>query len=166
MKIKLERLIPVGIEYKRELAWLKGGLIAAFVYSLGFFFRFMDEYRSLFIPTDLNRRVLDVNAVMLDYVEILDGSLLLFFVLAVVMIALMVYHYSYHFQGSKSIYLMRRLPDRWELWRRCLALPIMGILISLLAAAILLLTYYGIYMLATPKACLSPSQWHKIWNIF
>jgi hypothetical protein len=166
MKIKMERLVPAGIDYKRELNWLRGGLIAAFIYSLGFFIRFMDRYGSLFRVLVGNKRVLNENAVMPDYVDVLGDAILLFLVLALVMVALMVYHYIYHFQGSKSIYLMRRLPDRWELWRRCLTLPVMGALTSLLAAAVIIIIYYGIYMLATPRACLSPGQWHKIWNVF
>ncbi len=33
-----------------------------------------------------------------------------------------VQNYQSHYRGSRSIYLMRRLPDRWELHRRCLIL--------------------------------------------
>jgi len=166
MKINMERLVPAGIDYKRELNWFRGGLIAGFVYSLGFFIRFLNEYDSLFRILVGNKRVLNENAVMPDYVEVLGDGLLLFLILALGMIAVMAYHYIYHFQGSKSIYLMRRLPDRWELWRRCLALPVMAALLFLLAAAVSMVVYYGFYMLATPKACLSPGQWHKIWNVY
>ena len=80
------------------------------------------------------------------------------------LVLLAAYHYAYHRQGSKSIYLMRRLPSKLELHRRCLTLPIAGILIALLTAFLLLLIYYAVYMNVTPAECLMPGQWQKLWR--
>ena len=68
----------------------------------------------------------------------------------------LVFHYLYHYQGSRSIYLMRRLPDRWELLRRCIALPLCGALAALLTGLLITLLWAGIYLLATPRELLSP----------
>lgn len=64
--------------------------------------------------------------------------------------------------GAKSIYLMGRLPDRWELHRRCLTLPLGWLLSAVLLPVLTLLVYYGIYYLITPAACLRPGQLAKL----
>ena len=73
-------------------------------------------------------------------------------------------HYSYHYRESKSIYLMRRLSDPWELHRRCLTLPVVGVGLALLVAFVLLMLYFAVYMGVTPEECLTPHQWQKIWR--
>lgn len=47
----------------------------------------------------------------------------------VVLAALLLIPCNYYafWRGAKSIYLMRRLPDRWELARRCLAIPLLTV---------------------------------------
>ena len=49
---------------------------------------------------------------------------------------------------------MRRLPNRGELWRRCLAVPAATALAALAAVAVLAAVYFGIYLIFTPAACL------------
>ena len=80
----------------------------------------------------------------------LDGFLLFY----MVMLGLMVYHYLYYYQDSKSIYLMRRLPDRWEMHRRNVVLPLAAIVIGFLTEMVVLLLYYGIYVICTPTQCM------------
>lgn len=164
MKKKLDHYVPLGLNYRAELKWIAYGLVASFLYSLGFLAAYSNRYASLFWRYEPVKR-LQAGAVMPDFIEILDNSLIGFVILAICMIAALVYHYAYHYQGSKSIYLMKRLPSRWELWRRLLTLPILAALFCLCTAAVLLLSYYGIYMAFTPKACLTPDQWQKIWRV-
>jgi amino acid transporter len=102
---------------------------------------------------------------MTDFYAILGGALYGFLILALCMPALILYHYAYHYQGSKNIYLMRRLPNRWELHKRCVTLPLLAALICLLSVLVLLCIYLGIYMTATPRECLTPGQWQKIWSV-
>lgn len=164
LKHKLTHHLPPGVDLERELAWFEGGIFVSLLYSLGFLLRYANEYQSLFLWNG-SEKVLDTSAVMPDFIQILGGSLSGFLVLALCMAATAAYHYSYHFQGSKSIYLMKRLPNRWELPRRCLTLPVLGIITCLGIALLLLLIYYAVYMLFTPRACLAPQQWHKIWSV-
>ena len=77
-----------------------------------------------------------------------------------------VFHYRYHSQGSKSIYLMKHLPDRMELHRRCLTLPVAGLVICGLTAFLTIVLCYGIYVYFTPKECLSPHQWEMFWRFY
>lgn len=163
-KHNLARQVPLGINLNQELGWFATGIGASLLYSLGFLARYSKEYQSLFLWDGMTKK-LDTSAVMPDFVRILGGSLSGLLVLALCMVALAVYHYSYHYQGSKSIYLMKRLPNRWELPRRCLALPLLGIITCLCVALLMLLIYYAVYMAFTPPACLAPQQWQKIWSV-
>ncbi len=166
MKLKavLERCAPLGIDLNAELRWLAVGGIANTVASA---FQFLGSYvtsrRALYL-WDGGSRILNPRGVMPDFACILGRSLNGFLVLGVFMVAIAGYHYAYHFHGSKSIYLMRRLPKRLELARRCLTLPLLGIVACILSAFILLLIYFGIYMAFTPSVCLTPNQWHKTWS--
>ena len=54
---------------------------------------------------------------------------------------------------------MRRLPQRWELWRRCLAGPLAGALGCLLAAGLTLLLCLLCYWFQTPAACRAADLW-------
>ena len=159
---KLERYAPAGIRLDAELKGIAAGLIISALYSLSALLRYAGCRNDLF---EVRRgvRTLRAGAVMPDFSEVLGNALLGFLIVAACMAALLVWHYAYHMQGSKSIYLMRRIPQRWELLRRCAALPGLGALACLAAAAALLLLYYLIYTAATPKECLTPGQWQKLW---
>ena len=71
-------------------------------------------------------------------------------------------HYLGYFQGSRSIYLMRRLPQRWELARRCLVFPLAGLSASLTAYALTALFCLIWYWVQTPAGCLPPDIWAGI----
>lgn len=164
-KFDIARYAPPGISLApMEQTFMWGG-IAALVWSFGFFIRLMEARSDLFRHMR-NQLILKDGALMPDYAELLGHALTGFAVLALVMAAFAVYNYAYHRQGSKSIYLMRRLPNGWELHRRCLAIPAVTVLICLLAAFILLCLYYLIYLLVTPDVCLVPGQWQKLWRVW
>lgn len=86
----------------------------------------------------------------------------------VVLAALLLIPCNYYafWRGAKSIYLMRRLPDRWELARRCLAIPLFTVACALLLVVILLPAFYGIYLHLTPEDALRPGQLDKLWDNF
>lgn len=165
MRADIEKYFPAGIDRRQEIKWIVIGLSASFIYSLEFFIFLSNRYYSLFTMRG-KKLVLTEGAVMPDFVEVLGSSLTGFWLVALCMVALFAYHYVYHYQGSKSIYLMKRLPNRWELWRRCVALPALSAAAALCLAGLLLLIYLGIYLLVTPKTCLAPGQWQKIWNTY
>ena len=163
MKAKLARFAPPGLNLNFDLNFFFTGLACSVLYSLSFLYRFAGARSDLYDHYGAVRRLRE-GAVMPDFRELLGSALLGFLVLGLCMIPFALYHYAYHRQGSRSIYLMRRLPDRWELHRRCLTLPACGAAVCLLLAAALLLIYFGIYLLATPDVCLTPDQWQKLWR--
>jgi len=51
-----------------------------------------------------------------------------------------------------------------ELHKRAWTLPLLGIGITLLAAFLVMLLYFWIYLLVTPQECIAPGQWQRIWR--
>ena len=123
---KWSRYVPPGFGLKRELKFFTAGATCAFVWSLAFFFRLYQARKGLYILEGAEW-ILSPEAQMPDFVEILDSSLAGFGVVAASAVPWILLHYLYHWQGSRSIYLMRRLPDSWELHRRCLTVPLAAI---------------------------------------
>mgnify|MGYP000928879343 FL=1 len=165
MRIDLSRHVPPGFDLGYELRFFAAGMTLAASWSLSFLYRFVSALWALYGYRGTERYLLP-GAVMPDFHTLLGNALTGFLILAIWWIAAFVpAHYAHHVVGSKSIYLMRRLPNRWELHRRCWTLPLSVVLLCLIVAAILLLTYYGIYMAATPEECLTPHQWQKIWSV-
>ena len=163
-KIDLARHAPPGIKLEWEKQFFVAGWIGSLLVSFGFLIRYFGKLSELYIYRSGSVRELDVTRVMPDFYEILDGCLRFYIIFAVCMLLLIVYHYAFHYMGSKSIYTMRRLPNKWELHRRCLILPIASALILLASAGITLLLWFAIYMLCTPEQCLMPDQWTKLWE--
>ena len=160
-----ERSFPPGFNYLSELKAVAFAFCASILFSLiSFFTEYSAEKRALYIQigTDM---ILDESRVMPDFINVLGGSLRILFILAALaFIITSTIHYVYYHTGSKSIYLMRRLPNRYEQHRRHLLFSLIYALIFVLAAAILLLIYYSVYINNTPEACLTPNQWQKIWQ--
>ena len=160
MKVDLSRYFPVSANIKKERKtfWILLAIAAA--YSLIFFIQLFFAREKLFdwdYKTGMN--ILRENALMPLYTEVLAESLYGLYALTIASILGIIRNYASFWQGSKSIYLMRRLPDRFELHRRCLSMPIADACITLLVAAILFFLYYAVYIAVTPEQCLIPNQW-------
>lgn len=166
MRIDLSRHVPPGFDPKPELQFYFTFLIIQIVVNLAMFLMAYFQALGNLYWAGARERTLIPGAVMSDFAAILDGAAMHFFlVLALCMPVFALIHYLYHRQGSKSIYLMRRLPNRWELHRRCLTLPLAGLALCALTALVLLLAFLAVYLNATPKQCLPPLSWQKIWSV-
>lgn len=163
MKLNLSRYAPLGMSLKTELGLFCGGMSYSIIHSLFFFVRYMDARSDLY-DWHLDKCQLIPNAVMPDFVTLLGSAFYGFGILSLCMLCFAVYHYFYHYQESKSVYLMRRLPDKKEWHRRCLTLPIGAIIICVLTAFLLLVIFFAVYMICTPQECLTPGQWQKLWQ--
>lgn len=155
MKIDFDRYIPLGIDSAGErklLGWCLGG---GTVWSvLLFLSSYVEAYRNLFVYRGVTRTTIRAGAMMPGLFEIMAGTELVLMLVCAAMPIWAAYHYFYHYSGSKAIYLMRRLPHRWELHRRCLAMPAAGLLGALSIQGILGFLYWLIYYLVTPSQCL------------
>lgn len=163
MKNKFNILYPVGYEIKKELTVVVLGLVAALLYSFTYFDKYFDCYSALFDYIGDKKILLDY-MLMEDFYIILGSSLTGFLAFLIIPIFYAVLHYTYHYNDSKSIYLMKRLPEKNELHIRCLALPLIYIAVSLFCALLLLLLYYLFYITFTPDKCLTPDQLGKLWR--
>lgn len=163
MGIDWQRYVPLGMDGRR----LRNRMLLALGTGVGWSVRFLVEFsnaKSGLYQTVNRKRVLVEGRVMPDFAALLHGSFWGLVLVAAAMAAVAAALYLYHYQGGRSIYTMRRLPDRWDLWRRCLTLPVWTALACLLAAGVLTLLYFVIYMLLTPPSCLTPGQWRKLWG--
>ena len=152
--IDLSKFAPPGTIIKEEARRLVLGLaaatcIAALIYGVSL----RNAYNLLFDRVG-GERVLRPDAMMLPFDILLGQSLSFFYIVALCSLLATVFHHLSYYTGSKSIYLMRRLPQRWELIRRDFTLPLIGALISLLTAFLLKLLFLAVYYIVTPPQCL------------
>lgn len=151
----LNDYIPPGIELKRELKYIAVGLVGAMLYSFSFFFAYISARNDLYYyDYRTEEYILNTNAVITEFETLLAGRFAGFAVFILFLFLMGIYHYVYHYQGSKSIWLMKRLPNRMELHRRCLLLPLFAAIASIAIMGMLFLIYYGVYIMCTPEMCL------------
>lgn len=162
--INRERLAPPGFPLGAELIFFGCAAAMAALFSLLYLSDLSSAVENLYDRFGTEQQILRPDAVMPDFIVLLGPHLTGFPLLACSMVLFAAIHYASFYQGSKSIYLMRRLPSRWELHRRCLILPVLGAVTALLLGFALLLLYFRLYLLRTPAPCLTPHQWAKIWR--
>lgn len=158
---KFERVIPVGIPAKKEFTALIIGISFAVFRSLLYFEYYYNNYYQLYEYYS-GKKVLINGRVMTDFYVLIDGCFEGFYVATFLLIALIVFHYVYHYKDSKSIYTMKRLPKKSELHKRCITIPLICILICQILLIILLLVYFNHYMATTPPECLVEGQWYML----
>ena len=150
----LSRYAPAGFPIHQEIRIFLITLGVSTLYSFGFLKRYLEARAELFETTVTGEKILLISAKMPRMTSLIHDAFLGFILIGILAAAGIFYHYLFHKQGSKSIYLMKRLPNRLELHKRCIALPVLGMAVSLIAALLLFLLYYGIYQIFTPSMCL------------
>ena len=149
----LDKYAPVGANLAREVLGYVMAVTFSVFYSFIYIGRYIEANRELY-EWEHGEKNLISGAMMPQFDELIDSCFTVFVIAIICMAAVIVYHYLYHYQGSKSIYLMRRLENKWELHRRCITLPIAAILITVVIGVVLYFAYYGIYLAFTPQQCL------------
>ncbi len=164
MNLWLAQRCPPGSNVMQEWfsamiygVFLAGGLVTHFIRNYQF------HYAHLFVHV-MGKPVLAPEAVMPDFALLhYPVTILLLFYALLALIQAGQYYASYYV-GSKSIYLMRRLPDSWERWRRCPTMPALYFLAFSFLVVITLLITFVFYQQFTPEACLTPMQGQKFWT--
>ena len=167
------RNTPPGMHWEWELKWLRVGTIATVIPTfVSFLVRCLIASGNLYTSTWVPREDgtfektgvgLKYGAMMPPVSEVLDGNRIGFVLVAVLMMAFAINHYRYYRRESMSVYLMKRLPDRWEYHRRNLALPAFSLGVLLVTMVLLELACFLIYLLMTPAGCLPAGQWSEFW---
>lgn len=162
--IDLARHLPCGFPAKMEQNILGGMLGSAIGLTLPLAVRIVNAKNDLYTHRG-GKKFLMEGAVMVDFIDLVEYAFLGFFLAIILSLAFGIYHYAFHYQGSKSIYLMRRLPKASELHRRCWTVPVAAALIITAVMIATFLLYFGLYFIITPDGCLAPHQWQKIWSV-
>ena len=149
----LEKYAPLGIGVKNQVTAYFAGVITATVYSMWFILRYISARNELFENVRGEQKLIE-GAVMRDFNMLTQNLFWGFVIMIIVTLFTGVFFYFYHYEGSKMIYLMKRLPDKGELWRRCVTLPIVGTVILVVWMIIVRLLYFVIYVFCTPAQCL------------
>ena len=158
-KIEWSRYTPPGRDSSQFLtcAWL--WLAGAVLWSLRFLGNFIGALDRLYeSPRGLyaypEKRVLVPGRVIVPFFEIAEDSFNLFPVFWLFLLLEVIACYGSFRTGTMSIYLMRRLPDRWDLHRRCWGKPLILSLWGLGILAATVAFYFLIYVLFTPAGYL------------
>ena len=160
----IEKHSPPGYSVRSELNTLYAGLCLSLFLSLGFFAKYFASLNALY-DIDEGKRFLRENVKCEDFADILGIYLTGFIFTAVVMLFFMLARSLYTQTASKSIYTLRRLPEKAIVLKYFILMPFLYSIICLLAGFIVLTLYYAIYMLATPNECITAAQWYKIWRL-
>lgn len=153
---KMERYAPPGFPVKKELILFAISLIPGFMFSLTFFVRYANHYADV----KAARLYPEIGSYaeslywMASFEELLGTSLgntfFLFGLTGAVIVGILIYHYASYYQGSKSVYLMRRLADKKEWHVRAFALPLLEALVTVVFVGTLWAVFYMFYYLNTP----------------
>lgn len=160
MKIWKEpgKFFPPGYPYEDERKVTLFLLGLGSVLSLRFFGSLHSAAESLYYVDRTRGRTLMPGAVAESFLELAWGYAGMFLPLYLFLGAMMLYHYFYYYRETRSIYLMRRLPERSTLLKSCVRAPLLGMEAGIVVMAILFLLYYGSYRLLIPAECM-PRLW-------
>lgn len=155
----LSRLFPLGWPWDNELigAACAQGISALTALCL-FSYRFHQAADGLYLGVGPERQLVS-GARMPPYPLVLGNAMILFGVTALCLALLAVAHYLWHRHGARSDYLMRRLPRRWELAKRCLGGSALLLACTALIAAVVFGLCFIWYLCLTPAGCLPPDVW-------
>ena len=154
------RLSPPGYDPSIELAWLAVGAIVALVVCLSVFSGNLQEGLD---GLELAEKYGYGGPEMPRFEEALAWGPWGFLLAAAAALLLIPVRAGYWYQGSRSIYLMRRLPRKNELWLRTIALPLLTAAALLVLLAVAVLGCWVVYNLAVPADKLPEGQWAVFW---
>lgn len=159
-KIKLKKFdigkyFPAGYEYETEIKLLAVWLIGSVICSSSFFYRYYLAYQKLFVYSAVMQKWVLKNGVFMEKFSILSDGIFRGFFLGFLFLGILVFwHYRYYYRESKSIYLMKRLPDRWACWKSCILVPVIMGIFFFIIMVLLDIFYFQFYMWVTPNPCI------------
>ena len=162
---KLSDLLPPNVNAEQVKGWIIALLtITTLMCGILLLCSYPEDYRELFLRWGTEYQTLRPGAIIPEFdryairtVYVIGGALLL----TLASTALL---YSSYYQGSRSIYLMRRLSNKNELRRRVWTVPLLWAGTALLLTVALFWIFYGSYMLKTPSEVLENHQLLRFWQ--
>ncbi len=154
-----KRHLPLGWAWEPLQSNLIWGHILSTLTALTFLGRYVEALDALYIMVDgpggtMVRQLVPGRTIEPFWRLMLGMPYLGLGLFGIVMLLLVWRYYRFHTQESMSIYTMRRLPDRWELHRRCLMQPLLSMAMEVLIFTALTLLFWLLWRFATPAICL------------
>ena len=164
MTRKLSKLVPMGVSAKPVFVLSVIGLVACVITSFfSFWTKFINYYSKICYYDDSGVRHFNDHPKMEPFSSF-NANFDAFEIYFACLAFLAVYFFVHHFVGSKSIYTMRRLKNPLELYVRCLAVPVVFIVLGIALIYLLNFIYIKIYLFLVPEDSLFP-WWNKdIWR--
>lgn len=150
-----KRHLPPGRDWESLrscLIWGHGLSLLTLILFLSRYFQSVDSLYSMIQKLDGTLvRQLTPGRTVAPFWELMKGGPLRGAeIYTFLMLHLVHLNYQWHTKGSMSVYLMRRLPDRWERHRRCWAVPVMSTIAELLIFAVGIFLCWLLWRFATP----------------
>lgn len=150
---RLEKYAPLGIGVEKQVTAYIIGVIVATLHSMLFIIRYLEARGELYVKR-FDGMTLIEGAIIYDFGALTATVFWTFYIVGIVSLLTPIFFYFYHYDGSKMMYLMKRLPDKRELYRRVFTLPIAGAILLAVWMVILKMLYFTIYVICTPSQCL------------
>lgn len=153
---KLSGLLPPNVNAEQVKGWIIALLtITTLMCGILLLCSYPEDYRELFLRWGTEYQTLRPGAIIPEFdryairtVYVIGGALLL----TLASTALL---YSSYYQGSRSIYLMRRLPDGRRILRRQIwSVPLRVMVLLLLLGVVMLAASWLVWRFVTPEQCL------------
>ena len=153
MSEKLKKLLPPGSNVKTAktvgILTLTLFILSSFVYL----YNFLDAYEHLFYYAGESKFV-HQGAKMPLFGELFRGRFFIIYLALCFAIAMSIANFKSFTVFSKSIYVMKRVPDKYELLRRCIGGPLLFLVCVLLIFLLFTVFYYLLYMHVPPRECI------------
>lgn len=155
--------VPPGMKLGGEIGFFIVSMLISVIYAAGYLFRLSNALTALRVGYGGEPPL----QVMPMFYKLFDGAWGGYFIVLFCMLGFGIYHFLYYRQDAKSIYTMRRLPDRISFIRYTWTLTVCEVIVCLLFALGCLLISFGLYHWCTPSECLPDGQWRLFWeNLF
>ncbi len=162
MKQWIERLSPPGMKLRTErIVFWAGNGGATLWMLLGFLTRYARARGSLYVFTDGKRRLIE-GAVLPSFWELMSLYPRGFFLVGVMLLSFVVWRYAYFRQGSRSDYLMRRLPRPGLRHKMAWCVPLWRVAVTAVLCLACGLLCLAVYLWATPEGCLPQDGWRNL----
>ena len=156
MTDKFRKFIPVGFSPAPAVCLYLIGYLVSICYSVMIYIDSVYNALNNISDYEGGQYIFLEGHYMRFFSQVRGSCFSIFILYFVILLAFSIYCFISHFIGSKSIYTMRRLKNRHELFIRCALISLIMILISLITIAILNAMFIEIYLDIVPEDNLWP----------
>lgn len=163
MKNKLKYYAPIGISFNTIFWFLVLEYTIIIFSSLNYF----SHLENALYEQQLSSSKAGVIIEMESFVSILGlsfNAVPLTFIGCI--IGLGIYNWGHHYKHSNSVYLMKRLPNKYEYFRRVMTIPIVSGLLLLVIVFVLLVIYYNAYITKSPEGSVASGQLQLLFDVW